>query len=254
MELVNILQCRYIRQSGLQMGPPINTAADLTAAWQTLRLAHPGLPSQLRDPQRDALFWLTRGKSIILCIGTGDYSTDGSNASWYSALHQVVANHSLPWPTPWCATPVSCSWRLNNHHCINRGGFSRHPASSCNTAAAAAGKHSKKNGASCPLVKVCEAWDIPHLSLDEVDPETIFAVIEAMDRKPRVILSTITRVSEEAVQRQLRKLPVKTIFIDEVQVILVLVSLAWPRGSQVMHSDQNIGWSGFLPYWYSFGP
>ena len=51
-------------------------------------------------------------------------------------------------------------------------------------------------------------------------------MIEAMDRKPRVILSTITRVSEEAVQRQLRKLPVKTIFIDEVQVILVLVSLA----------------------------
>ena len=62
--------------SWLQMGPPINTPADLTTAWQTLRLAHPGLPSELRDPQRDALFWLIQGKSIILCIGTGDCSIE----------------------------------------------------------------------------------------------------------------------------------------------------------------------------------
>ena len=51
---------------------PILTTADLDTAWQTLQLSHPGLPSQLRDPQRDALFWLSQGKNVILCIGTGD--------------------------------------------------------------------------------------------------------------------------------------------------------------------------------------
>ena len=55
----------------LQMAP-ILTTADLDTAWQTLQLSHPGLPSQLRDPQRDALFWLSQGKNVILCIGTGD--------------------------------------------------------------------------------------------------------------------------------------------------------------------------------------
>ena len=75
-----------------------------------------------------------------------------------------------------------------------------------------------------PPFKVCQSWDIPFLSLDDVDPENIMAVIEEMDHKPRVILSTITKVSEEAVQRQLRKLPIKTICIDEVQVILYRVS------------------------------
>ena len=74
------------------------------------------------------------------------------------------------------------------------------------------------DGASWSLVKVCQTWGIPFLSLDEVDPGNIGAVIEGMDPKPRVILSTITRVSEEAVQKQLRRLPVKTICLDESQV------------------------------------
>ena len=69
------------------------------------------------------------------------------------------------------------------------------------------------------LVKVCQTWNIPFLSLDEIDQASISAVIEEMNPKPRVILSTISRVSEEAVQRQLRRLPVKTICLDEVQVI-----------------------------------
>jgi hypothetical protein len=40
-----------------------------------------------------------------------------------------------------------------------------------------------------------------------------------MDPKPRVLLTTITRVAEMEVQRGLRKLPVGTICIDEVQVL-----------------------------------
>ena len=72
------------------------------------------------------------------------------------------------------------------------------------------------------LVKVCQTWNIPFLSLDEIDQASISAVIEEMNPKPRVILSTISRVSEEGVQRQLRRLPVKTICLDEVQVIQFL--------------------------------
>ena len=70
--------------------------------------------------------------------------------------------------------------------------------------------------------KICQTWDIPFLSLDEIDPTSISAVIEEMDPKPRVILSTISRISEEAVQRQLRRLPVSCICLDEVQVNLFL--------------------------------
>ena len=51
-----------------------------------------------------------------------------------------------------------------------------------------------------------------------MDIEDISSVIDGMDPKPRVILSTISRVSEEAVQKHLRRLPIRTICLDEVQV------------------------------------
>ena len=44
---------------------------DLVEAWEELRKSHKGLPHQLRKPQKDALFWLNQGKSVLLCIGTG---------------------------------------------------------------------------------------------------------------------------------------------------------------------------------------
>ena len=67
-------------------------------------------------------------------------------------------------------------------------------------------------------VKVCEDWDIPYVSLDEMETEDIMSVIGDMEPKPRVILSTISRISQEDVQKQLRRLPVRTICLDEVQV------------------------------------
>ena len=65
---------------------------------------------------------------------------------------------------------------------------------------------------------MCELWGIPYVSLDEIDTEDISSVIGGMDPKPQVILTTISRVSEEAVQKQLRRLPIRTICLDEVQV------------------------------------
>ena len=65
---------------------------------------------------------------------------------------------------------------------------------------------------------MCEAWDIPYLVLDEVETGVISSVVEGMEPKPRVILSTISRVAEESVQKQLRRLPISRICLDEVQV------------------------------------
>ena len=67
-------------------------------------------------------------------------------------------------------------------------------------------------------VKVCEDWDIPYVSLDEIETEDMMSVISGMEPKPQVIMSTISRVSQEAVQKQLRRLPVRTVCLDEVQV------------------------------------
>ena len=68
------------------------------------------------------------------------------------------------------------------------------------------------------ICQVCEEWGIPYVSLDGMDTETIFSTITAMETPPRVILSTVSRVSQEAVQKQIRRLPIRTICLDEVQV------------------------------------
>ena len=68
------------------------------------------------------------------------------------------------------------------------------------------------------ICQVCEEWGIPYVSLDALDTETIFSTITAMETPPRVILSTVSRVSQEVVQRQIRRLPIRTICLDEVQV------------------------------------
>ena len=64
--------------------------------------------------------------------------------------------------------------------------------------------------------KVCQAWGIKHLSLDELDEADILT--EASSVKPVVITSTITRVAEEGVQKILRGLPIGVICVDEAQV------------------------------------
>ena len=67
-------------------------------------------------------------------------------------------------------------------------------------------------------LKVCTSWNIPFLSLDGINPGEISKMIEDMDPKPRVLLSTISRMGEESVQAAIRRLPVRHICIDEVQV------------------------------------
>ena len=67
---------------------------------------------------------------------------------------------------------------------------------------------------------MCKTWDIPFLSLDGLNPEEISVKIEEMDPKPRVLLSTISRVADKSVQTAIRRLPVVRICLDEAQVDL----------------------------------
>ena len=66
--------------------------------------------------------------------------------------------------------------------------------------------------------KVCEDWNIPYISLDRSNEQEILSTIEGMARKPIVITTTITRVSQEGVQKILRRLPISVICVDEAQV------------------------------------
>ena len=46
--------------------------SDIDVVWENLRIQHEGLPPELRPPQRDALYWLSQDKNVIICIGTGE--------------------------------------------------------------------------------------------------------------------------------------------------------------------------------------
>ena len=64
-------QIEFVAMASFQM-PTIQSPEDLVEAWETLRSGlHSRLPAQLRKPQKDALFSLLQGKSVLLCIGTG---------------------------------------------------------------------------------------------------------------------------------------------------------------------------------------
>ena len=80
--------------------------------------------------------------------------------------------------------------------------------------------HSQPTWLIIMICQVCEEWGIPYVSLDGMESETICSTIMAMEPPPRVILSTVSRVSQEVVQKQLRRLPICTICLDEVQVDL----------------------------------
>ena len=69
---------------------------------------------------------------------------------------------------------------------------------------------------------MCKAWGVPYVSLDETDTTNIYSLVKDMVPQPRVILSTVSRVTEEAVQQQLRRLPIRKICLDEVQVNKIL--------------------------------
>ena len=71
--------------------------------------------------------------------------------------------------------------------------------------------------------KVCQDWGVPFLSLDDTPAGSIGEV--ARDSKPRAVLATISTVADEAVQKQLRRLPIRTICLDEVQVGVCMAQL-----------------------------
>ena len=52
--------------------PAIHSKTDVTRSWEALHAINSGLPRVLRDPQRDAIFWLAQGKHVVLCVGTGE--------------------------------------------------------------------------------------------------------------------------------------------------------------------------------------
>ena len=66
------------------------------------------------------------------------------------------------------------------------------------------------------MQEVCSTWEIPSLSLDETKAEDTLTA--ANEKRPLVVTTTITRVSEEEVQAALRQLPIATICVDEAQV------------------------------------
>ena len=72
---------------------------------------------------------------------------------------------------------------------------------------------------------MCGQWGIPFISLDGVDAESIPQLVESMEPKPRVILSTISKISEPTIQKQIRRMPIKTICLDEVQVLQEMVTI-----------------------------
>ena len=49
----------------------LETTLDVDTGWSNLRADHVGLPVDLRPPQRDALFWLSKDYSVFICVGTG---------------------------------------------------------------------------------------------------------------------------------------------------------------------------------------
>jgi hypothetical protein len=55
---------------------PLSSPAELEARWATLRLELPGLPPVLREPQRDALFYILRGEHVLLNVTTGEVAVD----------------------------------------------------------------------------------------------------------------------------------------------------------------------------------
>ena len=45
--------------------PSILSKSDFCTEWQRFQATHPKLLKDLRDPQLDAMFWLTMGKHVV---------------------------------------------------------------------------------------------------------------------------------------------------------------------------------------------
>ena len=147
--------------------PSILSKSDFRTEWQRFQATHPKLLKDLRDPQLDAMFWLTMGKHIVLCVGTS-------------------CGKTLPFL---CITALRSTCKhtffilLLGKPLLLSGGISLLVA---------------------PLVcrEVCSTWEIPSLSLDETKAEDILTA--ANEKRPLVVTTTNTRVSQEEVQAALK--------------------------------------------------
>ena len=76
------------------------------------------------------------------------------------------------------------------------------------------------------------------MSLDETPTASIAEL--ARVNQPRVLLATISTIADESVQRQIRRLPIRTICLDEVQVVSLSMSII-TKSSKVANSDSKAG-------------
>ena len=67
----------------------IQSPSDVDSAWEVLRISHDGLPPVLRPPQRDALYWLSQDKSVVICIGTGSIDFNENEQSRFNLKRDI---------------------------------------------------------------------------------------------------------------------------------------------------------------------
>ena len=148
--------------------PSILSKSDFRTEWQRFQATHPKLLKDLRDPQLDAMLWLTMGKHVVLCVGTG-------------------CGKTLPFL---CITALRSTCKHTFFILL-------------------LGKPLLLSLMVAPLVAienqcrdVCSTWEIPSLSLDETKAEDILTA--ANEKRPLVVTTTNTRVSQEEVQAALK--------------------------------------------------
>ena len=80
--------------------------------------------------------------------------------------------------------------------------------------------------------KVLEKWGIPWLSVTR-GKGTIVQTAAKMPEPPRVPLASITTVADKEVQKELRRMQIRVIAVDE---------------AQIADPNKDSGWGEFLPY------
>ena len=66
------------------------------------------------------------------------------------------------------------------------------------------------------MSSVCEKWGINFLNISTIDIPKIGVVLDEM--KPRIIISSFERISNVEVQKQLGKISLAYVALDEAQV------------------------------------
>ena len=66
------------------------------------------------------------------------------------------------------------------------------------------------------MTGVCESWGISYLNLADIDEKLIGEQIAAV--KPKIVISSIEKISTASVQKQLFDLQLDYISLDEAQV------------------------------------